>query len=545
MATAVAPLRISRFRALWTASIFSNVGTFLQSAAAAWLILELTGSATWVGLMSASTTLPFLALALVAGAVADMVERTKVLLVAQSVMGLAALVMAVLTFTDHISPEGLVGLGLVMGVAGAFNLPAWQALVPDLVPREMVASAVALNSVAFNVARAIGPVAGGLLVATVGAEAGFFLNALSFLGVIVVIAVIRRRMVSVAREPASMSVAIGLGLRFARYTPAFRRVLAIGAAFGLTSAVVQTALPSHTAALGGGSVAYGILLGAMGVGAIIAAFFRKQVVEGLGRRSVPVTIVAFSLAGVGVGLVPGPAAAVPLLVIAGACWVWTLTTLNATTQLMTPGWVRGRAMSLYTLAFIGVYPLGSIMAGAVADAIGTRLAYVIVSGAGVVVGLIATRLAIPSIAEVESPAFEEERPAVTHMDTLDSGPVMIQNTWEVDDADREAFLEAMEEVRLVRLRTGAYRWRLYRDAANPRRFTEVFLTVSWEEHLNQHRRLDDASAAAIRKARSIGRMEPATRHLLAVDLENPPEWSELLALHSRYHEEDGSVPLGS
>jgi hypothetical protein len=176
--------------------------------------------------------------------------------------------------------------------------------------------------------------------------------------------------------------------------------------------------------------------------------------------------------------------------------------------------------------------------------VGTRLAYVIVSGAGVIVGLVAFRLSIPSIAEVESPEYNEDRPPVDHMDTLDSGPVMIQNTWEVEDADRERFLDAMEEVRLVRLRTGAYRWRLYRDAANPRRFTEVFLTVSWEEHLNQHRRIDDSSAAAIGRARAIGRMEPSTRHLLAVDLENPPEWSELLALHSRFHAEDGSIPLG-
>ena len=181
MSQTVAPLRIRRFRTLWIASIFSNVGSFLQSVAGAWLMLELTGSATWVGLMVASTTLPLLFLALAAGAVADLANRGKVLLVSQSLMGLAAAGMAVLSFLDLVTPGRLLGLSLLLGVGVAFNLPAWQAMVPDLVPRGMVASAVALNSVAFNVARAVGPALGGLIVATAGPELAFGLNALSYL----------------------------------------------------------------------------------------------------------------------------------------------------------------------------------------------------------------------------------------------------------------------------------------------------------------------------------------------------------------------------
>ncbi|MEX0698379.1 MAG: MFS transporter, partial [Acidimicrobiia bacterium] len=269
MVSPVAPLRIPRFRALWGASVFSNVGGFLQASGAAWLMLELTGSATWVGLMSASTTLPFLALALVAGAIADMFERTRVLLFAQIVMGAAAGLMALITFLGEATPGRLLGLGLLMGVAGAFNLPAWQALVPDLVPRELVASAVALNSVAFNVARTIGPVIGGLLVATVGAEYSFGINAASYGLVIGVLLYMRRTgEPAVARDQTSLANAIGLGIRYARYTRPFRRILLIGALFALTSAVVQTVLPNHTAQLGGGSLAYGVLLGAMGLGAI-------------------------------------------------------------------------------------------------------------------------------------------------------------------------------------------------------------------------------------------------------------------------------------
>ncbi len=155
--TSLEPLRIRNFRTLWTASMFSNMGGFLQTVAAAWLMLELTGSAVWVGLMAASPTLPLLVLALPAGAVADLVDRRQILVSTQVLMSVAALGMAVLTLTDLVTPGGLLGLSLLLGVGLAFNLPAWQAMVPDLLPRSLVPGAVALNSASFNVARAIGP----------------------------------------------------------------------------------------------------------------------------------------------------------------------------------------------------------------------------------------------------------------------------------------------------------------------------------------------------------------------------------------------------
>ncbi len=544
MAQAVAPLRIARFRALWLASIFSNVGSFLQAVAGAWLMLELTGSATWVGMMVASNTLPLLFLALAAGAVADMLDRRRVLIAAQLTMGSAAAAMAALTWADLITPELLLGLGLAMGVGLAFNLPAWQALIPDLVPRGMVASAVALNSVAFNVARSVGPAIGGLLVATVGPEAGFGINALSYLGVVVVLAWMARHLPAADREEASMVNAIALGVRFARFTPTFRRLLALAALFALTSAVVQAVLPNRTDELGGGPGSYGVLLGAMGLGALVGGLTRGPVAERLGERSVPATIVLFGLAGVALGLAPSIYVAAAALVVAGAAWVWTLATLNATAQLMSPQWVRGRAMSLYTLSFVGVLPLGSILAGWVADRLGAGGAETLLSGGAVVLGLVAPAFRIPPLDQVESPVYEQDRPVPEHVDT-EGGPVMVVNTWVLEADEIEPFLEVMNEVRLVRLRTGAYRWRLYRDAADPHRLSEVFLTVSWEEHLAQHRRIDDASAELLRQARQFGKERPVTRHLVAVDVEHPEDWQRLVAAHERYHERDGSIPLRS
>jgi MFS family permease len=544
MVDAVAPLRIGRFRALWVASIFSNVGSFLQAVAAGWLMLELTGSATWVGLMAASSTLPLLFLALAAGAVADMFDRRWVLVAAQTLMGGAAAAMAVLSATNHITPSLLLALGLLLGVGLAFNLPAWQATVPDLVPRGMVASAVALNSVAFNVARAVGPALGGLLIVVSGAETAFALNALSYLGVIGVLIVLARRMPTPDREETSMVNAIALGVRFARFTPAFRRVLALAAMFAITSAVVQAVLPNLTEQLGGGAGSYGVLLGAMGLGALIGGFSRHPVTARLGVRSLPITVAVFGLAGVALGLSPSvPVAVLPLLV-AGAAWVWTLATLNATAQLMSPEWVRGRAMGLYTLSFVGIIPLGSILAGWLADRVGAGTAYVLLSAGAAAVGfVVAPMLRIPALGDVETPEYEEGRSTPDHVDTV-GGPVMVVNTWDVDHDTLEEFLEVMNEIRLVRLRTGAYRWRLYRNAANPHRLTELFLCVSWEEHLAQHRRIDDASAAIIRRARALDRNgSPRTNHLVAVDLARQGDWDALIAAHEQYHQADGSIPL--
>lgn len=531
---------------MWVASILSNLGSFLQAVAAAWLMLELTNSATWVGLITASSTLPILFFALAAGALADMFDRTKVMQAAQIVMGGSAAAMALLTWMGWITPGLLLALGLSLGTGVAFNLPAWQALVPDLVPRGMVASAVALNSVAFNVARSVGPALGGLVVATAGPAAAFALNAVSYLGVIGVVAVLGRTMRFPEREPMSVTNAIGLGIRYARYTPPFRRLLTVTALFALTSAVIQTLLPNLTRdAMGGGALTLGLLLGSFGVGALAAAFARPMVNERLGAKSIPVTVAGLGVGGIGIGLAPSPHVAVPFLLLAGACWVLTLTTLNATAQLMTPEWVRGRAMSLYSLAFVGIFPVGSIISGLLADGVGERGAYLLLSAAGILLGLVVPFFRLPVLSEVVAPEFTEDRTPIGHPDT-EGGPVMVLNTWTVGRADLQEFLEVMKDVRLVRLRTGAYRWRLYRDSADPHRLTEAFLCVSWDEHLAMHRRIDDASAALLRRARALDRNgEPTSVHLVAVDVEEPGGWDLLLSAHEEYHRTDGSIPLRS
>ncbi len=528
---------------MWVASVISAIGTFFQSVAASWLMLELTGSNTWVGLMVASSTLPLLFLALITGTLADMVERTRLMLVAQVIMGGSAAAMAVLTATDSITPELLLGLGFLLGIGVAINLPTWQALLPDLVPRGLVASAVALQSAAFNTARAIGPALAGILVAAAGAGLAFGINALTYVVAIGALLLVRRDLDAPEREDTSFSNAIALGIRFTRFTPEFARLLLFTSLFAMTTAVVQAVLPDHTTSLGGEAGAYGLLLGMMGLGALIAALSRQAIMTRLGRFSATVTVGVFGASGILLGFAPNVTVGAVAMTLAGIAWVLTLTELRAVAQLISPEWVRGRTMAMYTLAFSGILPIGAILAGVFADWIGTGPAIAAFSSATVGLGLLAPLFRLPRLDQVVSPEFSDEREIIDHDAIVGGGPVVILNHWWIDEADFEAFAEMMSEVRLVRLRTGATRWRLFRDTRDPHRLVELFVTSSWEEHLAQHGRIDDASVEVIRKARSFDVSgAPVTTHLIAVDTDHPPEFEELVVTHEEMHRNDGSIP---
>ncbi len=544
----LAPLQNRSFRYLWASSIVANLGSLLQTVAAAWLMLSLTDSPLWVGAIAASTTLPVLFLSVFAGALADVADRRTILLAAHGVMGGAAAAMAILDVADLLTAPLLLALGLALGVGLAFNLPAWQAMVPDLVPRYMVASAVALNSVSYNVARAIGPALGGLIVATAGPGLAFTLNAASYVVVIAALATLPRRDV-LSDEPEPITTAMAVGVRYVRFTTTLRWLVAVAAGFALTGAAVQAVLPNLTQdSLDGGAALYGVLLGAMGMGALGGAMSRHRASQVLGRRMVPLSIVAFGMTGAAAGLSQQVPLTVAAMVGHGVFWVWTLATLNATVQLASPDWVRGRTMSIYLLAFVGVLPVGSLLAGGLGDLVGVPLAVAGLSAGTIALGLAATRLSIPTLDQVVTPEPEPGWDLVPHADTHAGGPVMVVSTWVIDEADLAGFLGAMRALRLLRLRTGAYRWRLYRNADDPRRMTEVMVLPSWEDHVRQHRRIDAAGSEALRRARAFDRDGgPVTRHLVALDVTDPttePRWEQLVGEHDELHrQDDGSIPI--
>ena len=544
--TAFAPLRVSQFRSLWTSSVFSNVGSFFQVTAGSWLMWEMTASPAWVGWMAASRNLPLLVLALPAGVLADRLSRTRVLITTHIVMALVATAMAIAAALDMMTPAVLLAFGIVLGAGGAVNAPSWHSLVPDLVPRAMVTSAVALNSVSFNAARAVGPALAGIVVATLGAGVAFGVNAASYLGMIISLFLVGSQVSAQSVDRSSIVRSMVSGLRFAGHTRQFRRLLILGALFALGSAVLQAMLPVRTEELGESVGTYGLLLGVIGVGAAVGGVSVRKVTRLLGRHAISSTIVLYGVTAVLTGLAPTTLLTLPPLLLSGACWVWTIATLNATVQLMSPDWVRGRAVSLWLLAYAGVVPIGSVISGTIAEVIGAGTTLVILSVATIVLGLAARYVGIQDPATVRTPEFSERK--THHHPHASGGPVMVHNTWRIDAAMASAFIDAMRRVRVVRLRTGGYRWRLFQDVGSPEVFHEVFFTRSWDEHLTQHRRLDDASAEVIRAARvfDVSDGGPIARHSLTVDMSSG---SEPLAVapddgdHRAMHASDGSIPL--
>lgn len=548
---ALGPLRIRDFRLLWGASLFSNIGTWLQVTAGAWLMWELTASPTWVGWMTASRNLPMLFLSLPAGVFADRFDRLRVLGFMQGSMGGIALTMAVLTWAGWMTPLLLLLLGLAMGFCGALAAPSWHSLVPDLVPRHLVPAAVALNSVAFNIARTIGPALGGVLVAAVGAAAAFGANGLSYGMIIAAVLTVSKSLPPQARDSGKVGNAMLTGIRFARHTPAFRRVLMVSILFALGTAVLQAMLPVRTEELGLQVGAYGLMLGSMGVGAAIGGVTLTRASRRLGASSIPVTIGLTGAAGVGVGLAPNLVLTMAAMAVAGLFWVWTQASLNSTVQLMAPGWVRGRAVSLWLLAHGGMVPIGAILSGVVAEQIGAGGSMVVLSAATVVLGLGAGRLGMASPTGVTPPEFTNRRvhphPAPP---SPSDGPVMVVNTWTIPDEALDDFLEVMREVRLARLKTGGSRWQLYQELGGERAYSETFIVASWEEHLKQHERIDDETVVAIRRARQLDTSPtgPTARHFLGVDPMLPSTVYRRAVAgtdHESLHAADGSLPAAS
>lgn len=522
---------------LWTASLVGHLGGFFHTVAASWLMLELTGSAVWVGLMAGSSTLPVLVFALPAGVVADLFDRRKVLFAAHAIMAGAALAMSVLWFAGLASPLRLLVLGLVLGTGVALNLPVSQAIIPDLVPRGLVAGAMALSSAGFNVARAVGPTLGGVVVVVAGPGVAFALNALSY--VITLAAARSIRGESVAEEESSIAGAVANGLRYVRFTAPLGRLLGVVALFAFTSAALQAILPNLTHdRLGGGAGVYGVMLGAMGVGALLGTAGRERVTQRLGAAMVPVSVAGVGLAAVVVGWSTAPLLTGLAMAAAGACWIWVLVTLSATAQLLAPTWVRGRVMSIYSVVYPGFVPLGAVAAGGLADLFGTGTAMVTTGLATVALGVIVARTPLPAPDDVRPPETMHEH--LDQEEAVAGSPVLVTNTWRIEPAELEHFFEVMDQLRVERLRSGGRRWWLYREAGEPTVWTEAFMVPSWEDHLRQHRRTDPLAARLIERTRGLDAGGgPATRHMVGVAVKKPhrrPRFDQLAAARDGVHD---------
>lgn len=383
-----APLQEPLFRSLWVAAVISYTGTWMQNVGAGWLMTQLTMSPLMVSLVQAASTLPVFLVILPAGALADMVDRRRFLLITQGWMVLAAGALGVLSLMGSVTPWTLLLLTFILGLGAVMNDPAWQAITPEVISPQRHASAVALNSVGFNVARAVGPALGGMVIAMAGSGFAFLLNAASFFGVIFFLYRWKRPHFA-DMETGRVRDAILTGLRYVRGTPLVRSVLIRTAAFSLGASSLLALLP--LVARPHGATGYGLLLGSFGLGALAGAAVLPRLrsrlsVDGL----VAFAIVVFAAMTFAAGEVHAFGWLLLVLFTSGTAWIGILACLNVAAQTMSPSFLRARALSMYLLVLQGGMAVGSAAWGAVASRLGVPNA-MLCSAAALVLGLVAVR----------------------------------------------------------------------------------------------------------------------------------------------------------
>ena len=496
------PLKYPLFRNLWIASTISNLGGWMQDTAGTWLMTVLTPSPLLIALMQTAASLPVLVLGLLAGATADIFDRRRLLLFWQTWMLAAVALLSLLTFLNIISPWVLLSLTFLLSVGVAMNSPAWQAIVPELVPRERLPEAVSLNSAGFNLARALGPALGGLTVAAfvhadTGAAWSFLLNSLSFVGVIFVLYQWKRRPFFKSALPAERIYgSMRAGLRYVQYAPLLKAALARALIFTLFVSAVWALLAVVAAQdLHQGALGYGILNGSMGLGAVIGATSLPHV-----RRRLSADMIIAVSTGVFIAtllvlaFVHYALIVIAMLLCAGFCWTSTMSTLNLAVQLSAPGWVQARTLGIYQMVFSAGMAIGSVIWGFVAEHASTRISLA-AAGAGLLITLpLSNRL---HVLRGELPDFTPFNPKslvppLAVEPQMTDGPVRIMVDFYVNLDNYNDFVHAIHKLKDIRLRDGAMRWGVFQDADDPRRLTETFIMESWIDYLRQLERFTAA-----------------------------------------------------
>ncbi|GGF19597.1 MFS transporter [Williamsia phyllosphaerae] len=487
--SAWAPLRNTVYRNLFLAQMISNIGLWMESVGAQWFLVERGSSPTVIALVQTASLAPTILFSLLAGVLADLLDRRRMLIALSVYSGVVGAVMAVLAWTGLLTASLLLVTTFLLGAGSALTSPAWQAIQPELVPREQIPSASALGSVTVNGARAVGPALAGVVVAAAGPGAVFAFNAVSYLAVVWALAIWRRPPDTRVIERERIGTSLVVGVRYVLAAPTIRRLMLRAAMFAFPASALWALLPvASSRHLGLGSAGYGGILGVLGLGALLGVVLVPRL-----RRSVSASIVLGGGAAVfGVGtLALGFAPlwlAIPALLAAGAAWIAALTTVNSGIQLSLPAWVRARAMGAYLLVFMGSQAVGSYVWGAVATAVGYRTALLV---AGAVLGVVA--LSVRHIPLRESTGKLDREVAMTWpVPTLvfepqpDDGPVLVTVRYRVRPDSLDDFTRAMSRVARGRRRTGGSCWRLYRSGDDTELVVEQFIIGSWSEYRRQH-----------------------------------------------------------
>jgi len=513
------PLKIRLFRAMWLAILGSNVGTWVNDVAAAWVMAERTGSPLMVALVQSATTVPVVLLALVAGTLADIVDRRRYLLFTQGWMLLVAATLATLTALGMLTPPLLVLLTFAMGCGAAMAMPAQAAIVSELVPRPMLASAVALNSIGINIARSLGPAIGGLIVAQLGAGWAFGLNALSFAAMLWVLFNWRPDALASALPPEGFGAGLRAGVRYALRAGRLQAVLIKSAGFFFFASAVTALLPLVVRSeLHGGAGTYGLLLGCIGIGAVSGALVLPSLRARLDRDLlVLLATLACALSLFGLAWLRHMALLPLAMLVNGFAWITVLSSLQIAAQTAVPAWVRARALSLYIMVFSLGMAAGGLSWGSIAQRTSIPLALTLAAVGAVIGGLLVWRVRIAGSEELDlRPAGHWPAPELAVPVTHDRGPVLVTVEYHIDDADRAAFHALLGELGRTRRRDGAVIWGVAEDVATPGIHLEYFVTPSWIEHLRQHERVTAEDRILQEKVRALHRNEhaPIVRHFV-------------------------------
>ena len=514
-----APLRRPVFAVLWAATVLGNTGTFMRDVASSWLVADLSGSPAAVAMVQAAGSLPIFLLAIPAGVLSDILDRRKFLIFVQIGLAGVSAALMLLALTGALSVTSLVALTFLGGVGAALMSPTWQSIVPELVPKAELKDAVALNSLGFNIARAIGPAVGGAILAAFGAAVTYGADVASYLLVIAALLWWRRPAGADDDLSEHFGGALRAGVRFARASRELHLVLLRAALFFAFASAVWALLPLVARnLLGGGPGFYGVLLGAVGAGAIAGALVLPRLRQRFHADGLLLgaSLVAAAVMGI-LALGPPQWAAVATLLLLGAGWITALTTLNGTTQAILPNWVRGRGLAIYLTVFNGAMAAGSIVWGTVAEPIGIYMTLLVGAVGLALIAFVGGRFRLPAGEADLAPSNHWPEPLLAEPVEHDRGPVLVTVEYRVRKEDRAAFLRGLHPISAERRRDGAYAWGVAEDAADPERIVEWFMVESWAEHMRQHRRVSKADADVQAQVRlfHVGDA-PKVQHFLAL-----------------------------
>jgi len=511
------PLRVSTFRNLLVADVVSDIGAFMQNVGAAWLMVSLGAGPIYVALTQTASSLPYLLLALPAGSAGDIFDRRKLVLATESWMTGVALLLAGLTIAGFMSPWLLLLLTFALSAGDAFETPTWRAILPELVAKDDLAAASALNGIEFNLARAVGPALAGIVIAAAGVATAFVVNFVSFFGVILVVARWKRPIRKRTAPPETLTGATVAAIRYLRHSPTILTVVVRTGIVMFFSSALFALLPTVARSVNQTAVGYGILLGCFGAGAIGGALIMQSARARWSTEVVVSTgVVILGLVIVAISGLHRLSTLAPVMLVGGAAWVIFISLISALVQNLAPDWVRARVLAIFILVYQGSFAVGSAAWGAVAQRAGIRIALVC-AGVGTIGSLMFVLFAkLPESTADLSPWNHWRMPVVVREATADllRGPVLVTVEYTVIPERAAEFVAAIHQYGRLRRRDGAYRWGIFRDTEVADRYLEIFLVNSWAEHLRQHERQTQADREVEQRLSRYVAADPKVRHLI-------------------------------